>query len=160
MCWCFCWQCHSYCFRHPGTASQIIHSSPLVSSIQFHPYLREKWPGLGQTVILYSWSNKFQGSPRCWTALRQFWFFWTFTVIPEQKPESYVPNYPRGHGPPVPPITSLQSAGYVRPICPFKTSAVSLPACEILSLLKSVLNLPLTSIKRAFTSWLRENKKR
>lgn len=60
---------------------------------------------------------------------------------------------------PRPPITSLQSAGYVGPICPFKTSAVSLTAREILSLLKSVLKLPLTSIKRGFASWLRENQK-
>lgn len=49
-------------FRHPGIASQIIHGSPLVSSIEFHPYLQEKSPGLEPTVVLYSWSKTFQGS--------------------------------------------------------------------------------------------------
>lgn len=52
------------CFRHPGIASQIINGSPLGSSIQFHLYLQKKrWPFFGQIVVLYSWSNEFQGSP-------------------------------------------------------------------------------------------------
>lgn len=78
--------------------------------------------------------------------------FGSFNSHPTTEAWSYVYLFTREGMVPRPPITSLQSAGYVGPICPFKTSAVSLTACEILSLLKSVLKLPLTSIKRGFAS--------
>lgn len=37
-------------FRYPGIASQIIHNSSLISSIQVHAYLQEKQPGICPNV--------------------------------------------------------------------------------------------------------------
>lgn len=127
---------------HPGTTGWAIHSSPPSIST---PNSKGSFLALGK---LWSFSPEVTSLTVAHTA-ELFW----------------------GNAGPLGRLRSVQSRTWESPEehspqqwgmsthPPFQTSALSLTAREISSLLKPDLYLPLTLIKRGFASWLRQRKK-